>query len=157
MTQWNINHVVHWTCTTRKGPTDWQVQTSTMYTCRFRLSYGRCGFASYVFPVSNAALDTVIQQWGKKTYSCYGSRQTLTLPSDSVLCLGRTMHTTFLSDTTHSLMVKWRSVMLKAMIHYQTMSYDNQTLCLIQVSGGHLMEIQVWMMVPVARQITTEY
>ena len=37
--------------------------------------------------------------------SCYGSRQTLTPPSDSALCLMRTAYARFLSDTTHCPMV----------------------------------------------------
>ena len=42
---------------------------------------------------------TVVRRWDK-TYSCYGSRQTLTSPSDSVLCLMRIARARFLSDTT---------------------------------------------------------
>ena len=44
--------------------------------------------------------DTVVRQWNK-TNSCYGSRQTLTSASDSVLCLMRISHARFLSDSTH--------------------------------------------------------
>ena len=44
--------------------------------------------------------DTVVRQWNK-TNSCYGSRQTLTSASDSVLCLTRMAHARFLADTTH--------------------------------------------------------
>ena len=38
----------------------------------------------------------------KHPVNCYGDRQTLTSPSDSVVCLTRTAEARFLSDTTHS-------------------------------------------------------
>ena len=43
-------------------------------------------------------IKSVIRQWDE-TYSCNGSRQTLTSSSDSVMCLSRTAHASFLSDT----------------------------------------------------------
>ena len=43
--------------------------------------------------------DTVVRP-RDKTYSCYGSRQTLTSPSDSVWCLMKTAHARFLSHMT---------------------------------------------------------
>ena len=54
-------------------------------------------------------LDSVDRPLGQ-TYSCYGSRQTLTSPSDSVLCLMRIAHAKFPSDTTRCPMVTSESV-----------------------------------------------
>ena len=55
-------------------------------------------------------LGTVPRQLDK-TYSCYGSRQTLTSPSDSVFCLVTVAsHARFLSDTAHHPMVTSKSV-----------------------------------------------
>ena len=47
---------------------------------------------------------------GQNTHSCCSSRQILTSPWNSVLCLMRTVHARFLSDTTHCLMVTSKSV-----------------------------------------------
>ena len=54
---------------------------------------------------------TVVGQWDK-TYCCYGSIQTLTLSSDSVLRLMRIAHARFMSDTTHCRMVTSKFVFL---------------------------------------------
>ena len=48
--------------------------------------------------------DTVVRQLDE-TYSCYGSRQTLSSLSGCVLCLMRTAHARFPSDSTHCTMV----------------------------------------------------
>ena len=53
----------------------------------------------------------VVRPWDK-TYSCYGSRQTLILPSNSVLHLIRTAHARFLSDTKRCPMFLSKSVCL---------------------------------------------
>ena len=52
---------------------------------------------------------SVVRQWDK-TYSSYGSRQTVASSSDSVLCLMRTAHARFLSDTTHCPMMTSKPV-----------------------------------------------
>ena len=52
------------------------------------------------------------RQWNK-TYSCYGSMQTLTSPSNSVLCLTRTARARSLA---HCPMVTSKSVLLQCLI-----------------------------------------
>ena len=70
---------------------------------------------------SDRPSDTIVGQWGK-TYSCYGSRQTLTLPPGCVWCLMKTEHARCQSDTRHSPMVMSKSCLTYVQKTYQALS-----------------------------------
>ena len=69
----------------------------------------RCALARAPRRGPDPLSDTVVGQWNK-TDSCYGSRQTRTSPSDSVLRLTRIAPARVLSDTTHCPMMTSKSV-----------------------------------------------
>ena len=90
---------------------------------------------------------TVVPHWDK-TYSCYGSRRTLTSPSVSVLRLTRTAHARFLSDTAHCPIVTANSVVR----HCLKMDLDG----LFYVSSGTALKVSSYGMGPSARHPSTQ-
>ena len=81
-------------------------EVSTIAACpEGKLSFIACIFLYYLFVRLNLdssrpdpLSDTVVRQCDK-TYSCYGSRQILTSPSDNVVCLMRTAQIPIRHDT----------------------------------------------------------
>ena len=69
---------------------------------------------------------------GHKTRSCYGSRQTLTSSSFSVLCLMRTLHARFLSDTTDCPKATRKSIARECPIVDQSLHALHQSLSVAQ-------------------------
>ena len=72
--------------------------------CHFRDKDGDQAHQTLVRKRPDPPPDTVLRQWDK-THSCYGSRQTLTSPSDCVLCLIKIVLARFLSHATRCAMV----------------------------------------------------